>query len=82
MLTQEKIIALGFAKRQFQDNTYFYNTGLCLFPSSAGVWILGWDFGVPVAGNFDSEFIPYITTESELRSIIAKLNHHIPLNNL
>lgn len=81
ILTIERLLEIGFTQREWGDRLYVYHTGLCLFPSDAGVWIVGWDFGTPVTGDFDSEIIPYITTENELRLIVSKLTPTIHLKH-
>ena len=80
-LDEKRIVEIGFIKKSYGNHKYFHNNSLCLFPSDAGVWIIGWDFGSPVTGNFVEEFIPYITTEQELRAFISKINQNIPLKD-
>ena len=80
-LTQERLVEIGFTQRQWEDKISFCHTGLCLFPSDAGVWIVGWDLGTPVTGNFDSGFIPYISNENDLRLIVSKLSSTINLGH-
>jgi hypothetical protein len=79
-LTEKRLLEIGFQKREWSSNVYFYNNGFSLFPYY-GAYIIGWALGLPSTGDYDKEQIPVINNEKELRDIITRINHNIPLKD-